>query len=115
MQRSGGPDLPRPRPLFRALHGCDAHIRAIVAEAPQLEGWNAYHAAMILQHGTCPSDFEAATKLFETAAATDIADAAALSRAAHDRWQPSLGQPQRYGTQLALNGRAGGVLIGRSV
>lgn len=78
-------------------------VRSFAADGARLEGWDAYRAAMILQHGTCPSDFEAATVLFERAAEADVADAGSLARAAHDRWQISLGLPQRYGTQLALN------------
>lgn len=81
-------------------------VRAIVAEEPALEGRNAYRAALILQHGVCASDYQTATTLFEIAATAGVADAAALAQAAYDRWQLSLGLPQRYGTQLALQQHA---------
>ncbi|BAZ26022.1 hypothetical protein NIES4073_69280 [Kalymmatonema gypsitolerans NIES-4073] len=58
-----------------------------------------YHAALILQHGTCPDHFGHAYELSHAAAQAQVADAQWLSRASYDRWMLSIGKPQKYNTQ----------------
>ena len=56
-------------------------------------------AAIVLHHGTCPEHFELANRL--TVAANESAEVTATDwvRLTYDRWQVSMGEPQRYGTQ----------------
>ncbi|MBL8820373.1 MAG: hypothetical protein JNL58_30395 [Planctomyces sp.] len=61
-----------------------------------------YHAAMILQHGDSPEDYKAAYYLALAADEDGMSEARSLWRAAYDRWQVSIGQPQKYGTQFKL-------------
>lgn len=56
-------------------------------------------AAVVLHHGTCPEHFELAYRLALAANASEEFDAAQWVRLTYDRWQVSMGQPQRYGTQ----------------
>lgn len=62
-----------------------------------------YHAAMIFQHGESSSDFESAYFLASSASATGFAKADKLSEAAYDRWQLSIGKPQKFGTQSKIS------------
>ncbi len=61
-----------------------------------------YHAAMVFQHGTQPSDYEQARALALKAIDLDPNNRSAkwLAAAAQDRLLMSLGKPQRYGTQF---------------
>lgn len=59
-----------------------------------------YHAALVLQHGTCPAHFGLAYELAREALDEGYQEAAWLSQATYDRWQLSLGNPQQYGTQV---------------
>lgn len=61
------------------------------------EAWLA--AALILQHGQCPRHFRMAYALARQAYEAGAADAEGMMQAAYDRWQLSLGHPQKYGTQ----------------
>lgn len=63
-----------------------------------------YHAAMVFQHGTQPSDYEQARALALKAIDLDPTNGSAkwLAAAAQDRLLMSLGKPQRYGTQFKL-------------
>jgi hypothetical protein len=58
-----------------------------------------YHAALILQHGSCPDHFRRAYELSYSAAQVQVPDAQWLSRASYDRWMLSIGKPQKYNTQ----------------
>ncbi|MBW4601961.1 MAG: hypothetical protein KME29_20885 [Calothrix sp. FI2-JRJ7] len=60
-----------------------------------------YHAALILQHGTCPDHFRRAYEL-SSGASSKISNAEWLARASYDRWMLSIGKPQKYNTQLFL-------------
>ena len=65
-------------------------------------------AALILQHGHCPRHFEMAYELARRAHEAGATDAEWLMQAAYDRWQLSLGKPQKYGTQPDFRPGAGG-------
>lgn len=69
------------------------HQRQITAPAAQ------YHAAMLLQHGTCPQHFQRAYELAAAAASVNIPQAESLAHASYDRWMLSIHQPQKYNTQ----------------
>ncbi len=58
-----------------------------------------YHAALILQHGTCPDHFRRAYELSHAAAQAQVSNAEWLSHASYDRWMLSIGKPQKYNTQ----------------
>ncbi|WP_277556180.1 hypothetical protein [Halobaculum limi] len=58
-----------------------------------------FDAAVVLQHGTCPAHFELAYRLAVAANDSAEVDASEWVRLTYDRWQVSLGEPQRYGTQ----------------
>ncbi len=70
--------------------------------ADSLSGEAMYHAAMILQHGNSSGDFESAHHLARSAFEAGVVKAEGLSRAAYDRWQLSIGKPQKYGTQSTI-------------
>ncbi len=56
-------------------------------------------AAIVLQHGTCPEHFELANRLAVAANESVEVDATRWVHLTYDRWQVSIGEPQRYGTQ----------------
>lgn len=56
-------------------------------------------AAIVLQHGTCPAHFELAHRLAVVAHDANVENAAQWRRLTYDRWQLSVGNAQRYGTQ----------------
>lgn len=58
-----------------------------------------FDAAVVLQHGSCPEHFELAHRLATAADAGGVDRAAQWTRLTYDRWQLSLGNDQRYGTQ----------------
>jgi hypothetical protein len=77
--------------------------RSIVESAgDSLDAESKYAAAMVLQHGDRPRDFEMAHTLALAAFESGYKDAEFLVRAAYDRWQISLGKPQKYGTQSSV-------------
>lgn len=63
-----------------------------------------YHAAMVFQHGTDPSDFMLAHTLAIVAASRGRSDAAWLAAATMDRYLQSVGHSQIYGTQYRTSG-----------
>jgi hypothetical protein len=56
-------------------------------------------AAVVLHHGTCPAHFELAHRYAVRANDSPEIDAPSWTRVTYDRWQLSLGNDQRYGTQ----------------
>ncbi len=62
-----------------------------------------YHAAMLLQHGTCPDHFRRAYELSGAASVALIPNAEWLSHASYDRWMLSIGKPQKYNTQWLIS------------
>lgn len=78
-------------------------VREIVAsQGAVLGAEEKYRAAMILQHGELPSDYEAAYYLSQEADEAGHEDARSLAEAAYDRWQLAIGKPQKYGTQSTV-------------
>jgi tetratricopeptide (TPR) repeat protein len=84
----------------------DAERRARVKqmiEAGQLKAADDYfNAALVLQHGDTPDDYDLANKLASRAAELDPTNVSArwLAAAAKDRYLMSVGKPQIYGTQF---------------
>jgi hypothetical protein len=79
-------------------------IAADLLKAPQ----DYYHAALIMQHGDAPADYERAyqfaSKAVELKLPEDYGNRARwLACAAKDRWLWSLDKPQIYGTQFKKN------------
>ncbi|CAM3579563.1 hypothetical protein DESA109040_16995 [Deinococcus saxicola] len=69
-------------------------------------------AAFLFQHGDCPAAYELANKLAAQAIAagerpggTLHSTARWIYAATYDRWQRSLGKPQKYGTQYLSMGQ----------
>jgi hypothetical protein len=56
-------------------------------------------AAIVLHHGTCPEHFELANRLAVAANESATVTATDWVRLTYDRWQVSMGEPQRYSTQ----------------
>lgn len=75
-------------------------VRALLAGGHARTAADYYHAAMVLQHGSEPADFQRAHELATTAERMGSVPARWLSAATLDRWLLSQGQPQRYGTQF---------------
>ncbi len=71
-------------------------------QADSLNPESKYHAAMILQHGNDSEDYESAYRLAKAADDAGYSEAKGLWMAAFDRWQLSIGRPQKYGTQSQL-------------
>jgi hypothetical protein len=59
-----------------------------------------YHAAMVLQHGNKPAHYKKAHELATNAAKHNIKNSKWLKKATYDRWQLSIGNKQKYGTQM---------------
>ena len=57
-------------------------------------------AAVVLQHGNCPAHFEVAHRLALAANGSADLDVTRWVHLTYDRWQVSMGEPQRYGTQI---------------
>lgn len=77
-----------------------AEVLKILQENDNLTAEDYHHAALILQHGDFPEDYQ---KAHECAAnAVEMGDDSSrwLFAATWDRWQLSIGKPQRYGTQF---------------
>lgn len=62
-----------------------------------------YHAAMLLQHRTCPDYFRRAYELSRAASVALIPNAEWLSHASYDRWMLSIGKAQKYNTQWLIS------------
>jgi|GEM_PF-1089269 len=58
-----------------------------------------YHAALVMQHGTCPAEYQRAYELAHAAVEAGYTEALWLDHATYDRWMLSLGRPQKYNTQ----------------
>jgi len=83
--------------VLEIMRGGGAHVAA-----------DYVHAAMVLQHGNDPADFELANRWALEAVRLAPRDARArwLAVATEDRYRMSTGQPQRYGTQFRkIDGR----------
>jgi hypothetical protein len=84
----------------------DAERRARVYEIVKAGGLKAaddyFNAALVLQHGDRPDDYDMANKLAAKAAELDPTNMTAhwLAAAAKDRYLWSVGKPQIYGTQF---------------
>ncbi|MEQ1571922.1 MAG: hypothetical protein ABMA64_40215, partial [Myxococcota bacterium] len=78
-----------------------ARVHELVAAGVPKAADDFYHAAMVLQHGKVPADYQAAHELAAHATELDptLRSAWWLAAAAKDRWLQSEGQPQIYGTQ----------------
>lgn len=79
-------------------------VRALLAGGHVRTAADHYHAAMVLQHGDVPADFQLAHELATTAERMGSEPARWLAAATLDRWLLSQGRPQRYGTQFADRG-----------
>jgi hypothetical protein len=77
-------------------------VLEIVAQGGAKEAADYYHAAMVLQHGQSPEDFDRAHQWSSKAAEldSDYPGARWLAAASKDRWLMNLGKPQLYGTQF---------------
>ncbi|WP_102127223.1 hypothetical protein [Deinococcus planocerae] len=64
-------------------------------------------AAYLFQHGDCPEHYRLANLLAEQAIRRGSREARWIFAATFDRWQRSLGLPQRYGTQYRSVGTGG--------
>jgi tetratricopeptide (TPR) repeat protein len=97
--RSGRIDWSRvaPRDEERRLR-----VREILAAGDVKSADDYYHAAMVLQHGRGPEDYELAHELAVKASELDPEHSTArwLAAAAKDRYLQSVGEPQIYGTQF---------------
>ncbi|MFC5367273.1 hypothetical protein [Salinirubrum litoreum] len=69
--------------------------RAGAIDTPQAQ----LDAAVVLHHGTCPAHFELAHRYAVRANDSPEIDPSFWIRATYDRWQVSIGNEQRYGTQ----------------
>jgi hypothetical protein len=77
-------------------------VRAMRAQGLLKSGDDHFHAAMVMQHGDKPEDYELARELALKAAELNpsLHTAKWLAAAAHDRYLWSVGKPQIYGTQF---------------
>ncbi len=77
-------------------------VLEIVAQGGAKEAADYYHAAMVLQHGQSPEDFDRAHQWCVKAIELDpdYPGARWLAAASKDRYLMNLGKPQLYGTQF---------------
>lgn len=78
-----------------------ARVQALDATGQITDPEAQYYAALVMQHGNCPADFQRAYELAHAAVEAGYTEALWLDHATYDRWMLSIGQPQRYGTQAA--------------
>jgi hypothetical protein len=71
----------------------------LVASDRVTEPADKLHAAVVLHHGTCTAHFELAHRLAVAADESPDIDATRWVQVTYDRWQVSMGEEQRYGTQ----------------
>lgn len=78
-----------------------ARVKALYAGGALHTANDYYHAALVLQHGEAPEDFQLAHDFCVAAMVLGKNDAASasLAAAAEDRFLVSIGRPQRFGTQ----------------
>lgn len=67
-------------------------------------GVDYFYAAFVFQHGDCPEHYRLANLLAQQAITRNYPAARWIYAATYDRWQRSLGQPQKYGTQYTSVG-----------
>jgi hypothetical protein len=72
-------------------------VLSLLTKTDTPEEW--LDAAIVLQHGTCPEHFELANRLAVAANESAEVNATGWVRLTYDRWQVSIGEPQRYRTQ----------------
>jgi hypothetical protein len=83
-----------------------ARIKALYAGGEIHTANDYYRAALVLQHGEVPEDFQLAHDFCVAAmmlGKTDLASAS-LAAAAQDRFLMNIGRPQRFGTQFRSDG-----------
>lgn len=80
-------------------------VRTLLAQGRLTTAENFYAAAFIFQHGNCAAHYRVANLLAEQALSKGRAGAGWLYAATFDRWRPSLGEPQRFGTQYTRDAR----------
>lgn len=77
-----------------------ARVKQLYATGQITAPRDQYHAAAIFQHGQCAEEYRLAYELAQAAWNAGISEAEFWAKASYDRWQMSLGKPQKYGTQL---------------
>ncbi|HEX4963040.1 MAG TPA: hypothetical protein VF173_19575 [Thermoanaerobaculia bacterium] len=84
-------------------------VLEIVAQGGTKEAPDYVHAAMVLQHGQAPEDFQHAHEwcLKAVELDPDYPGARWLAAAAQDRYLMNLGKPQLYGTQFKRDPKGG--------
>lgn len=84
-------------------------VLEIVAQGGAKEAPDYYHAAMVLQHGQAPEDFDKAHQWCVKAIELDpeYPGARWLAAASQDRYLMNLGKPQLYGTQFKRDPKGG--------
>ncbi len=94
---------------YRALRERDVvrqkRVRAILATGGTLKPSTQYQAAMILQHSDALADIWQAHELTRASAEAGYAPARWLTAASLDRWLMYQGRPQKFGTQIAPDGK----------
>jgi hypothetical protein len=80
-----------------------ARVREVYGRAGLKAGEDYWHAAMILQHGSEPTDYLLAHELCVVAIAKGFARAKWLAAASEDRFLRSVGRSQRFATQYAAD------------
>ncbi|MEM6286338.1 MAG: hypothetical protein AAF845_04195 [Bacteroidota bacterium] len=106
-RREHGQGLTHGTPAYDAMRARDRQRRQRVAEimaegdvtAPE----DVYHAAWIFNHGDTPEDAWQGHTFAKQAADLGFRPARWLAAATYDRWRMYQGQPQRYGTQFAID------------
>ena len=83
-----------------------ARVRALYTAGAIRTANDYYHAALVLQHGQAPEDFQLAHDFCVASMVlgkNDLANAS-LAAAAEDRFLMSIDRPQRFGTQFRSDG-----------
>jgi len=78
------------------------YVYKIINSKVTLNTLDKYNAAIILQHGSSEKDFKTAYELSKSAFDEGLKKAEWLSKATYDRWQVSMGKPQKYNTQTNI-------------
>jgi hypothetical protein len=83
-----------------------ARVKALYASGAVRTANDYYHAALVLQHGDAPEDFQLAHDFCVAAMMLGKNDraSASLAAAAEDRFLMNIGRPQRFGTQYRSEG-----------
>ena len=67
------------------------------------DGWDYYHVAMLWHHGTNTKHYNLAHTYANKALKLGNHQAEWLTKASYDRWQLSIGKPQKYATQFKIH------------